>query len=95
MNMGLVGLVILVRMEPCAERKRVWKCFPVGTSARAGKVWLVHAVRPMSTNAAPARAWMDIAMTARSLGHSHPRSAVQRRIWRSNEIAQDKTRISC
>lgn len=94
-NMGLVGLVILVRMEPCAERKWVWKCFPVGTSARAGKALLVHAVRSMSTNAAPALAWTDIAMTVRSLSHSHPCSAVQRRIWRSNEIAQDDTRISC
>lgn len=93
--MGLVGLVILVRIEPCAERKWIWKCFPLGTSATVGKALLVHAVRSMSMNAVPALAWTEISMTVSSLSHSHPCSAVQLRIWRSNEIAQDATRISC
>lgn len=92
---GPCGASNPVRMEPCAERKWVWKCFPMVTSASVRKVLLVHAVRSMAMNAVPVLAWMDIAMNVHSLSHSHACSAVQPTIRQSNEIAQDATRISC
>lgn len=92
-NMGLVRLVILVRMELCVDTKWIWKCFLLGTSASVEKALQVHAVRAMSMSAVPTLAWADIAMIVSLLNQSNACRAVQLRIWWSNGIAQDATII--